>query len=493
MQRDSQTRPYPVRGVWRRFLILVPLLIVLVVASRVYIRQRVSTYEVYGYESYPKNTIGVADVVLQRQDVVKLITVDQTSRGTVHIVFGASGDGTTTATVGSGDSQEEWELRVVDGAILEGGVNFSGYESVHVSVCIFLGVLTVLFASVLVQLWRASWYGYTMVAAGGGLLFSLFQFAFFLMLLLRGSLRDFLDLAMEITSMSDWFAMASLLPMAVLALLVSASNLMLIRREGLRPVNMLGIAVSIVWAAANLIWMHMGTIVFDVFGSVQITLIVDTLVSAAITYGECLLLSTILCAWLASRHVPAHGADYAVVLGCGLRPDGTPCPLLAGRVNRALTFDEQRVAAGDAPVTFVPSGGQGPDEVISEAQSMGNYLQSKGVALERIVCEDKSQTTRENMAFSREVIERHAGRDISELRVVFSTTNYHVFRGYVCAHMAGMEVEGMGSKTRAYFWPNAFLREFAGLLVTQRQSILQVFVVLAVIYGIAAYILIFGS
>jgi hypothetical protein len=76
--------------------------------------------------------------------------------------------------------------------------------------------------------------------------------------------------------------------------------------------------------------------------------------------------------------------------------------------------------------------------------------------------------------------------------VVFSTTNYHVFRGYVCAHQAGMRVEGVGSKTRAYFWPNAFLREFAGLLVTQRRSILLVYVVLAVIYGLAAYTLIFA-
>ncbi len=492
MRQTQQGGQSSVKGIWLRFLVLIPLTVILIVVSRAYIAPRVSTYEVYGLEPHEAGTITAKDVSLSEEGVVELEEVDQTSRGTVHLAFRSKADGEVWVSVNDGEQGEMWLLKVLDGAIIEGGVNFSGWESIHVSVCVFLCALVLLFASVLVQLWRKCWYGYTMVACGGGLLFCLFQFVFFLMLLVRGSAVDFFDLAMQITSMADWFAMASLLPMAILAVLVSASNVWLIRHEGLRPVNLLGIAVSVVWAIVNMVWLEMGTIVYDVFGSVEMTSIVDTLVSTAITYGECLLLSTILCAWLASRHVPAHGADYAIVLGCGLRRDGTPCPLLAGRVDRAMAFDAQRRAVGDAPITFVPSGGQGPDEVMSEAQSMRNYLVDKGIESTRIVLEDRSATTRENMAYSREVIERHAGRDASELTVVFSTTNYHVFRGYVCAHMAGMRVEGVGSKTKAYFWPNAFLREFAGLLVTQRRSILLVYAVLAIIYGIAAHMLIFG-
>lgn len=148
-----------------------------------------------------------------------------------------------------------------------------------------------------------------------------------------------------------------------------------------------------------------------------------------------------------------------------------------------------RVAAGDAPATFVPSGGQGPDEVMSEAQSMANYLQEvRGIGPERIACEGRSTTTRENMAFSREVIEGHAGRDANELAVGFSTTNYHVFRGYVSAHQAGMAVEGMGSKTKYYFWPNAFLREFAGLLAHRWQALFQVYAIVAAVYLLATFV-----
>ena len=113
-----------------------------------------------------------------------------------------------------------------------------------------------------------------------------------------------------------------------------------------------------------------------------------------------------------------------------------------------------------------------------------------GVEPDRILLEDRSTTTRENMVFSRAVIERDAGSDAGELAVGFSTTNYHVFRGYVCAHQAGMAAEGVGSTTRAYFWPNAFLREFVGLLVAKWKGILLMYLAIATLYGIAEYALV---
>ena len=121
---------------------------------------------------------------------------------------------------------------------------------------------------------------------------------------------------------------------------------------------------------------------------------------------------------------------------------------------------------------------------------MRDYLVSQGVRPDRIVLEDRSATTNENMEFSRKVIEEHAGRDAGELLVGFSTTNYHVFRGYVCAHRAGMPVQGMGSRTRAYFWPNAFLREFAGLLASRWKGILVTYVAIGAVYALASYALI---
>ncbi|MBP3884829.1 MAG: YdcF family protein [Olsenella sp.] len=481
------SEPIPTRGLWRRFLILVPLVAVLAIVSFVHVRSVGGDCAAWTFLPPSSRQPTAADVTFSAPGVAEVVSVTQGEGGFTRVTFRAVTDGKTEATLRVENKESTWSLDVRDGIVVEGGVNFSGWKAIHISVCVLLGVLVVLFANALVRLWRASWYGYTMVACGGALLYCLFQFALFLTLLLRGSTIDFSDLVSQLVYAADWFVMLTFLPMGLLSLLVSASNISLIRHEGLRPVNLLGIAVSLTWAAANIFFFTRAGTAYAYLAPYKAAYVFDTLVATAITYGECLLLATILCAWLASRHVPDHGADYLIVLGCGLREDGTPSPLLAGRVDRALAFDEARVAAGDAPTTFVPSGGQGPDEVVSEAEGMAGYLVAHGVPRERIALEGRSATTRENMAFSREVIERHAGCDASELSVAFSTTNYHVFRGYVSAHEAGMRVEGMGSRTRAYFWPNAFLREFAGLLAAQWKTILQVYLILAAIYGVVAY------
>ena len=64
------------------------------------------------------------------------------------------------------------------------------------------------------------------------------------------------------------------------------------------------------------------------------------------------------------------------------------------------------------------------------------------------------------MEFSKKLIEENGAGS----KVVFSTTNYHVFRSGVWASLAGLPAEGIGSPTRWWFWPNAFMRECLGLL-----------------------------
>ena len=67
------------------------------------------------------------------------------------------------------------------------------------------------------------------------------------------------------------------------------------------------------------------------------------------------------------------------------------------------------------------------------------------------------------MEFSNNVIKNDCG-DTEKVKIAFSTTNYHVFRGYTLAKKLNMKVRGLSAKTKYYFFPNAFLREFIGLL-----------------------------
>lgn len=53
---------------------------------------------------------------------------------------------------------------------------------------------------------------------------------------------------------------------------------------------------------------------------------------------------------------------------------------------------------------FVPSGGQGSDEIISEGEAMKRYLLEQGIPEDQIMPETKSTNTLENMKFSKELI-----------------------------------------------------------------------------------------
>ena len=475
-------------AIWRGFLVLIPLVVALAVASYAYIAPRLGTYTLV--TDIPMlHAVMDEELVFDQPGVVEVLSYRPLPNGSLGITVGAVSDGETRATLNHEGSSDYWYLKVRHGAVLEAGINFNGWRAVQASTCVFFAALVVLFARGLWKLWRISWYGYTMVGCGGCLLFCLFQFAFFTALFFSRGVQSFSTYLSDLIYMAEMFALCMMILMFPLILAIGVSNVSLVRHEGMRPVNILGILASVAWIWGFLAWtLYDWRWLFDYPMAIRIA---NTAIGMAITFGECLLLSTMLCAWLASRHVPKHGVDYLVILGCGIRDDGTPCPLLAGRVDRAASFDQAHVAAGDPPATFVPSGGQGSDEPISEAQSMGNYLQDHwDIPRERIALEDRSTTTRENMAFSREVIERHAGRSTDGLSVGFSTTNYHVFRGYVAAHQAGMAVEGMGAKTKYYFWPNAFLREFVGLLVHRWKTLVQVYAVVTLIYLIAEIILI---
>ncbi len=252
--------------------------------------------------------------------------------------------------------------------------------------------------------------------------------------------------------------------LALFSVALCVSNISLLRHEGIRTVNFLGIAFSLVIVGgAALIYIYD----FYATGSqteVMIHDIITNLAAAMYLYFECMLIGTIIANIIVVRHEPKKDQDYLIVLGCGLRKDGTPTPLLAGRVDRALRFYREQIEkTGKAPI-FITSGGQGPNEVISESASMKGYLLEKGVPEDHILEEDRSTTTYENMQFSKEIIQAHQ----ADARVAYATTNYHVFRSGLMARRVKLPAEGMGAKTKWYFWPNAAVREFVGLLTEHR-------------------------
>jgi uncharacterized SAM-binding protein YcdF (DUF218 family) len=266
-------------------------------------------------------------------------------------------------------------------------------------------------------------------------------------------------------------------PMFILSGLLAVSNIWLMRHEGYRPVNALGIFFAAVWFIGELLTVGMifmpSLFTLSFFGYFALPLIY------AVGYMECMFLSTAHSSFLSTRYKIPFDRDYIIILGCQICRDGSLTPLLRSRVDRAVEFEKAQYEKTGKHAVFVPSGGQGGDEIMSEGEAMEKYLLSIGVPQERIAREDKSVNTLQNMQFSKQVIDKHSGG--AENKKAFSTTNYHVFRGYILAKKAGFEALGLSAKTKPYFYPNAFLREFIGLLVDQKWKHL-IFLTLAAVF-----------
>ena len=270
------------------------------------------------------------------------------------------------------------------------------------------------------------------------------------------------------------------LPFIVLfSIFLIASNLVLIRREGGGFRNVLGILFSVAFLAG---WTILWRVTYYFSGSeteVMIFECVTNVLAILVLYAECMLIGTIFANVVTVRYRPEYDKDYIIILGCGMRKDGTPRPLLAGRIDRAMTFSREQYDATGRTARFVVSGGKGSDEPISEAQCMKNYLISNGVPEEQIILEDKSTNTLENMKFSKEKI--IAFGDASA-KVAFSTSGYHVFRSGIAANRNKLKAVGIAAPTKWYFWPNAAVREFIGLLSAHRGKQIFLFVGLFVAF-----------
>jgi uncharacterized SAM-binding protein YcdF (DUF218 family) len=198
-----------------------------------------------------------------------------------------------------------------------------------------------------------------------------------------------------------------------------------------------------------------------------------------------MLMGSVICGFRAVKHKPERDKDFIVILGCWFRKDGSLPPLLKGRVDRAIAFWKQQKDETGKEAVLIPSGGQGQNETMAEAEAMRRYLHSQGMPGELIRPEDQSANTYQNMEYS--------GRIIREIdpggKVVFATTNYHVFRSGVWAGLAGLPAEGIGSRTKWWFWPNAFMRETIGLLQNRWKQEILLLIILIAFFGTLSMVL----
>lgn len=150
-----------------------------------------------------------------------------------------------------------------------------------------------------------------------------------------------------------------------------------------------------------------------------------------------------------SLAAPEPNADYVVVLGARVKESG-PSRLLNERIDKAAEY-----LRNNGNTVAILCGGQGSDEPTTEAQAMYEALIARGIDADRLLIEDQSTNTTENLKNAAAMM---TSKDAS---VVVTTTGYHMYRALAVAREAGLtHVSGNSSACARLTLVNYYMREF---------------------------------
>ncbi len=242
----------------------------------------------------------------------------------------------------------------------------------------------------------------------------------------------------------------------VLAVFLIINGVTMLRREGKRLANLLSLA-----AGAGIV----AFVVLRVVANGTRWLPLEVAMDAAgkvIGYVSVLFVCFLLYSLVYGVMPHRRQVDFIVMLGSGLLGSRVP-PLLASRLDKGLAAFHKEREKGRDPM-LVTSGGQGPGEDVPEARAMADYLISKGAPADRILVEDRSRSTEENLRFSDVIMREHR----PDHRALVVTNNFHVMRAARIARKEKVEAHVIGSPTARYFWPSATIREFVAIFLDHR-------------------------
>ncbi len=153
--------------------------------------------------------------------------------------------------------------------------------------------------------------------------------------------------------------------------------------------------------------------------------------------------------------VAEPGLDYVIVLGSQLHSN-EPGPILRLRLDKASEY------ALENPDTYlILSGGKEEKKSETEAQAMKRYLLEKGVPEKQLLLEERSSSTVENLAFSRELMGEHS----RNARIGVLTSNFHLYRSQMIAKKQGLDqVWGIASESDPVLFFHFSFRDALALL-----------------------------
>lgn len=155
----------------------------------------------------------------------------------------------------------------------------------------------------------------------------------------------------------------------------------------------------------------------------------------------------------AARQKPI-GNPTVVVLGCRVYGEKASL-MLQERLEAA-----EKYLKNNPDALCIVSGGQGEGEDISEAECMFRYLRNAGIDPKRIYKEDKSTSTRENLLFSKKIIQH---KKMNE-KIAIVSNEFHLYRSSKIADSLGLKSFSLIGKTAWWLFPTYYVRELYGII-----------------------------
>lgn len=153
--------------------------------------------------------------------------------------------------------------------------------------------------------------------------------------------------------------------------------------------------------------------------------------------------------------VELENVDCIMVLGCGVRQDGSPSGMLKDRLEEGIGLYK-----GGASDRLLMSGDHGRKDY-DEVNLMKQYAVEAGIPSENIFMDHAGFSTYESM---------YRARDIFQVKkIVIVTQNYHMYRALFVARSMGMEAYGVASDPRSY--GGQLLRDVRELLARPKDLI----------------------
>ena len=159
------------------------------------------------------------------------------------------------------------------------------------------------------------------------------------------------------------------------------------------------------------------------------------------------------CMIVAANKEPEPGATV-VVLGCRVYGERASLSMIE-RLDAAYEYLTEHPES-----KCVLSGGKGDGENITEAECMYRYLVNKGIDASRLHKEEASTTTRENLLFSKQLIEEQGLHPV----IAIATSEYHEYRAGLIAKSLGIEYAAVPGRTAIWLFPTYYVRELYGIL-----------------------------